>query len=188
MQNKARKTKALPLWTRSRHDNFDLEPRAESAPSAALKCSAAKSPQIHLHLIKISHSAHSYDCMKEISSFLCLSLVIIVISSMSGCRVAESGDHWKSIPMRDGKLEVRYEAPFGFGTHTLYFYFKRKGDIQFLRTVELHNDGAALGDSNISVDDLGGGKWMLTLKGQEQDDELWLVEVNDKGVKMTESR
>ncbi len=123
--------------------------------------------------------------MKEISSFLNLSLVMLVLGSMSSCRPAEAGEHWKNIPMADGDLEVRYEAPFGFAAHKLYFYFKQGKNIEFLRTVEMHNDGANLGDSNISVEELGAGRWRLTLKGQEQNDELWLVEVNEKGVKMT---
>lgn len=81
--------------------------------------------------------------------------------------------------MNRGSLTIRYNAPLGFGAHTLRFYFREGKHVQLLAETELHNDGANLGDQNLQLVEMVPGRWQLILNGQEQPEERWLVEVGE---------
>jgi hypothetical protein len=51
----------------------------------------------------------------------------------------------------------------------------------------LRNDGANLNDHNIEIKNLEQGQWRITLKGEEQADEHWLVEASEKEVTMIQT-
>lgn len=105
---------------------------------------------------------------------------------VTGCTVAEKGEHWKSIAMADGSLEIRYEPVYLYSPHTIFFYFDRAGEFQFLKATKLRNDGVNLRDQNIEIKNLENGMWRITLKGEEQMDENWLVKVGENNVSMTQ--
>jgi hypothetical protein len=91
------------------------------------------------------------------------------------------------VAMANGSLEIHFETSFGFGPHTLFFYFDREGEFQFLKAIMLRNDGANLNDHNIEIKNLKQGQWRITLKGEEQVDDHWLVEAGEKEVTMIQT-
>ncbi|MEJ2610794.1 MAG: hypothetical protein P8179_12095 [Candidatus Thiodiazotropha sp.] len=113
--------------------------------------------------------------------------LIIIMCMVIGCAASKEGVHWKSVAMANGSLEIRFETSFGFGPHTLFFYFDREGEFQLLKAIMLRNDGANLNDHNIEIKNLEQGQWRITLKGEEQADEHWLVEAGEKEVTMIQT-
>ena len=95
---------------------------------------------------------NSYDVMKA-STVPCriLSLAGLFVLSISACGPGEKGTFWKKQPLNRGSLTIRYNAPLGFGAHTLRFYFREGKHVQLLAEMELHNDGANLGDQNLQL-------------------------------------
>jgi hypothetical protein len=112
--------------------------------------------------------------------------LIIILCVLTSCTVAEKGEHWKSVAMADGSLEIRYEPAYLYGPHTIFFYFDRTGEFQFLKATKLRNDGVNLRDKNIEIKSLENQIWRITLKGEEQMDENWLVKVGASNVTMTQ--
>lgn len=111
----------------------------------------------------------------------CLCLLVLVLA---GCGPADTGTHWQTIEMETGSLEVRYQDAWVFGPHTVLFYFHDGGRSRYLGQTELYNDGANLGDHNLGVTALGDGRWRVTLSGQEQANEQWLIETGDGSPRM----
>lgn len=111
-------------------------------------------------------------------------LLFLLILLLVGCAATAKGNHWKTIDLGNGSLDVRYQDTFGFGSHTVLFYFHDGVRTRFLGQTKLHNDGANLRDHNLGVSALGDGRWRVILSGQEQADEHWLVETGDGRARM----
>jgi len=111
---------------------------------------------------------------------------LTLIPAILACGASEQELSWQSIDLGVGSLEVRYELPdvAPFGSQRVRFYLLREGAERRLAATDVHNDGAGLGDSNLEVSDLGDGSWQVTLRGQEQADERWVVETTGGEVGM----
>lgn len=103
---------------------------------------------------------------------------------LTACGPTDKGTHWQTFETETGSLEVRYQDAFVFGSHTVLFYFHDGVRTRFLGQTRLHNDGANLSNHNLSVTALGDGRWRVTLSGQEQADEHWLIETEDGRARM----
>ena len=104
-----------------------------------------------------------------------------------GCGIDKEYD-FKSVEMGLGTLEIRHLGAFGFGSHHVRFYWQESNREEFLGQTELANDGAALGDRNLEVVKLGNQQWKIILKGEEQEDEHWLVDTTPGNVRMTKTQ
>ena len=105
---------------------------------------------------------------------LALSIFMVVLA-VGGCGPAQPEHVLTSLPLASGSLEIRYDTPFGFASHTVGFYYRNKGRVRFLAKTELANDGASLSEQNLEITDLGNGNFRIVLKGQEQEDEVWRI-------------
>lgn len=117
--------------------------------------------------------------MKSVQPRVYLLYIGLCMLLLVSCSRPDQGNHWKTIDLENGSLEVRYQDAFGFGPHTVFFYLHRDERIRYLGKTSLHNDGANLGDHNLGVVGLGNGRWRVILSGQEQADEHWLIETDD---------
>ncbi len=103
--------------------------------------------------------------------------IFMVVLVVGGCVPAPPEHVLTSLPLSSGSLEIRYDTPFGFASHTVGFYYRKKGRVQFLAKTELANDGGSLSEQNLEITDLGNGNCRIVLKGQEQEDEVWLIKL-----------
>lgn len=102
----------------------------------------------------------------------------------SGCGDIDEEYEFKSVKMGSGSLEIRHLGAFGFGAHELRFYWREDDREELLAQTEICNDGASLGENNLEVVNLDNGRWELILKGQEQEDEHWVVETGGGDVRI----
>ena len=80
----------------------------------------------------------------------------------------------------DGSLEVRHEeqvAPAAFGRHAVRFYYREQDGERLLAQTMLDDDGADPSERNVAATMVADGTWQVTLMGQQQADERWLVEL-----------
>ncbi|MBA2871568.1 hypothetical protein HNQ85_001838 [Anoxybacillus calidus] len=93
---------------------------------------------------------------------ICFTDTDVVTSSKS-----ESGDY---------EIIIEADHPLTFGNHTVYVYGKENNSPKkLLFSTELANDGKALGEENVIIK-WNGNKAIITLKGEEQEDEIRQVE------------
>jgi hypothetical protein len=91
---------------------------------------------------------------------ICFTDTDVVTSSKS-----ESGDY---------EIIIEADHLFTFGSHTVYGK-ENNSPKKWLFSIELANDGKALGEENVIIK-WNGNKAIITLKGEEQEDELRQVE------------
>ena len=65
---------------------------------------------------------------------------------------------------------------WAIGSHTVHFYEVSSGARRHLGSTDLANDGAVVDGQNASLSALDRGRLELTLSGEEDQDQLWLIE------------
>jgi hypothetical protein len=101
--------------------------------------------------------------------------MMAVLIMVGGCSDVDSKQLVRSVPMGSGSFEIRTDGAWVFDSHTVYFYYRGEHGLDLLGSTELANDGANIGDANVTLLDLGDGNWQMTLRGEEQADERWLI-------------
>lgn len=117
-------------------------------------------------------------------------VLLSVSIAIGGCTSSLLETTFARIEMRGGLLEVRYEetlGPAAFAAHTVRFYYRDGSGGRLLAQTTLDNDGVDPVERNLAVTELADGTWQVTLKGQQQADERWLVELGPGDVRMSES-
>ena len=95
---------------------------------------------------------------------------------LGGCAREPSGETFSSFQLQDVELELRAVSGWAFGSHTVHFYEVSSGARRHLGSAELANDGAVVDGRNASLSALDRGRWELTLTGEEDQDQRWLIE------------
>ena len=114
-------------------------------------------------------------------------VLLSVVLGICACTSLPPETTFESISVGEGSLEVRYEeilGPAAFAPHTVRFYFRDQDGERFLAQTRLDNDGKNPGEGNVAVTELADRTWQVTLKGEQQADERWLVELGTGDVRM----
>ncbi|HZG61005.1 MAG TPA: hypothetical protein VEY68_11175 [Anoxybacillus sp.] len=112
---------------------------------------------------------------------LSISFIIYLIIAFTDTDVvtsskSESGDY---------EIIIESDHPFTFGSHTVYVYGKENNSPKkLLFSTELANDGKALGEENVIIK-WNGNKAIITLKGEEKEDEIHQIEFTPRKVKVS---
>lgn len=103
------------------------------------------------------------------SLWFCLLLLTVLSLGCSSPAEVE----WLSFqsPSKSHKLRVTYLEAWAYSPHEIRFYSKKK----LLTTKQLRNDGANLSNHNIELVWLGEESVEVTLKGEEQQPESFLL-------------
>ncbi|MCA9057159.1 MAG: hypothetical protein KDA85_01610, partial [Planctomycetaceae bacterium] len=116
------------------------------------------------------------------------SSLIVACLLLVGCGSSQNEHEIKRIPLADGAVSVRYVeiiGPAAYAPHTIRFYFVATNGEQLLAETEWRNDGANPGAGNVTTNVHHEEIVEVTLTGQEQDDEHWMIERLDGAVKAT---
>jgi hypothetical protein len=114
-------------------------------------------------------------------------LIFLLVGVVSGCASLLPETTFASIEMGDGSLEVRREeqvAPAAFVRQTVRFYYLDEDGERFLAQTMLDDDGANPSERNVAATMISDGTWQVTLMGQQQADERWLVELGSGDPRM----
>ncbi|MCP4921690.1 MAG: hypothetical protein GY913_32735 [Proteobacteria bacterium] len=107
--------------------------------------------------------------------------ILGLVFFLHGCSREPRGEVFRSFQFGDTELELRATTGWAFGSHSVDFYEVSPVGRRHLGSTELHNDGASLTARNAALSTLGGGVWELTLSGQEQEPQAWLIERTTSG-------
>ena len=95
---------------------------------------------------------------------------------LGGCAREPSGEAFSSFQLQDVELEHRAVSGWAFGSHTVHFYEVSSGARRHLGSTGLANDGAVVDGRNASQSALDRGRWELNSRGEEDQDQRWLIE------------
>lgn len=101
---------------------------------------------------------------------------------LHGCSREPSGEVFRSFQFGVTELELRATPGWAFGSHSVDFYEVSPAGRRHLGSTELDHDGARLTERNAALSTLGGGCWELTLSGQQQEPQAWLIERTTSGI------
>lgn len=120
---------------------------------------------------------------RQVLGFFLLVFPLLV----SSCGRPKGDPGFAEVELDEGRLELRSSPPFGFGSHEVYFYFHGPEASRLVGRTILRNDGANLGPHNVAVTRLSQTSWEIVLKGQEQADETWKLEIAPDHMKLAKA-
>lgn len=86
-----------------------------------------------------------------------------------------------SPPQYAGGISIYTQASFGFGPHRIYIYQGSQAFAeQLILETFLYNDGKVLYEHNFEIIWLSKQKLQIILKGEEQDDDIYLIDISGK--------
>jgi hypothetical protein len=108
-------------------------------------------------------------------SFIIYLVIIFTDTDVVTSSKSESGDY---------EIIIKADHPFTFGSHTVNVYGKKNNSPKkLLFSTELANDGKALGEENVIIK-WNGNKAIITLKGEEQEEEIRQVEFTSRKIEV----
>ena len=115
-------------------------------------------------------------------------LAALLVAGVLACGEADRPSSWQSFDVESGTLEVELESPAAaaFGSHGVRFLYRSGGQARLLLRTELHNDGAKPAPEDVEVRRLDSGSWSVTLRGDEQADTHFRLDLTEGRARMRE--
>lgn len=115
-------------------------------------------------------------------------LAALLCAVMLACGEADRPSSWQSFDVESGTLEVELDSPAAaaFGAHEVRFLYRSGGQARLLLRTELHNDGAKPAPEAVEVWRLEPGSWAVTLRGDEQADTHFRLDLAEGRARMRE--